>query len=203
MGWYENYVVPHLVNLTMRNELLVPYRRRTLSLADGRVLEIGVGSGLNLAFYPGRATEILGLDPHPKLLTMARRRKNSRFTLTTLEGSAESIALDDSTVDTVVTTWTLCTIPDVTRALGEVRRVLKRSGRLLFVEHGMAQDESVRRWQQRLTPLLKCIAGGCHLDRPIGVLIQEAGFEVAHLETGYMRGPKPMAFIYEGYARPI
>lgn len=203
MGWYENYVVPHLVNLTMHNELLVPYRRRTLSLAEGRVLEIGVGSGLNLAFYPGRATEILGLDPHPKLLTMARRRKNSRFTLTTLEGSAESIPLDDSTVDTVVTTWTLCTIPEVTRALGEVRRVLKRSGRLLFVEHGMAQDESVRRWQQRLTPLWKRIAGGCHLDRPIGVLIQEAGFEVAHLETGYMRGPKPMAFTYEGYARPI
>lgn len=202
MGLYEDHVLPHLVNLSMRNRLLKPYRQRLLSRAEGRVAEIGIGSGLNLPFYSAHASEILGLDPHPKLLAMARR-KNSSIPMIAVEGSAESIPLEDRCIDTVVTTWTLCTIPDVTRALGEMRRVLKRNGQLLFVEHGMAPDESVRRWQHRLTPMWKRIAGGCHLDRAIRKLVEEAGFEITHLETGYMQGPKPMTFTYEGSARPI
>jgi ubiquinone/menaquinone biosynthesis C-methylase UbiE len=117
-----------------------------------------------------------------------------------IEGSAEAIPLEDDSVDTVVTTWTLCMIPQVDLALGEMRRVLKATGRLLFVEHGLAPEESVRKWQDWLTPAWKCITGGCHLNRPIQT--KGAGFHSDRLETGYLpAGPKPMAFIYEGSAR--
>ena len=119
-----------------------------------------------------------------------------------VEGSAEAIPLENASVDTVVTTWTLCSIPDVQRALLEMRRVLKPSGRLLFVEHGLAPDSSVARWQDRLTPILKRMSGGCHLNRAVGTLIERAGLQLDRLETGYMRGPKPMTFMYEGSARP-
>lgn len=163
MGVYQDHILPHLVNLAMRNRQLVPCRERTIRLAEGRVLEIGVGSGLNLPLYTNRATEILGLDPHPKLLAMASQKSRSipsRF----IEGSAESIPLDDATIDTVVTTWSLCTIPDVVAALAEMRRVIKPDGQLLFVEHGQALENSVRKWQNRLTPVWKRLAGGCHFE---------------------------------------
>ncbi len=119
-----------------------------------------------------------------------------------LEASAESIPLDDGSVDTVVTTWTLCTVPQAATALGEMRRVLRQGGRLLFVEHGLAPDEGVRWWQDRLTPAWKSISGGCHLNRPMQALIEGAGFRVDRVETGYMPGLKPMTFMYEGSARP-
>ena len=202
MGFYDRYILPHLINLAMRNGQLAPYRQRVISLARGRVLEIGMGSGLNLPFYTANTTEVIGLDPHPKLVDMASRQVSS-VPAKVLEGSAESIPVDGASVDTVVTTWTLCTIPDVETALREMRRVLKPGGQLLFVEHGLAPDEAVRRWQHRLTPLWKGIAGGCHLDRPIADLVRNAGFEIGHMETGYMTGPKPMTFIYEGFARPV
>ena len=121
--------------------------------------------------------------------------------VTFIEESAEAISLEDNTVDTVVTTWTLCTIPQADRALAEMRRVLKPSGRLLFVEHGLAPDVSVRRWQIWLTPIWKRISGGCHLNRPIRTMIENAGLRFDRLETAYMPGPKPMAFVYEGSAR--
>ena len=201
MGVYQEHILPHLVNLAMRNRQLASYRERTIRLAEGRVLEIGVGSGLNLPLYTNRATEILGLDPHPKLLAMASQKSRSipsRF----IEGSAESIPLDDATIDTVVTTWSLCTIPDVVAALAEMRRVIKPDGQLLFVEHGQALENSVRKWQNRLTPVWKRLAGGCHLNRPISSLIQDAGFRISEVRTGYLPGPKPMTFTYEGSARP-
>jgi ubiquinone/menaquinone biosynthesis C-methylase UbiE len=201
MGFYEHHIVPHLVNLAMRNRELAPYRRRIISLAQGRVLEIGVGSGLNLPLYTNRATEILGLEPHPKLLDMASQ-KVEHIPTKLIEASAESIPLEDHSIDTVVTSWTLCTIPDVSAALAEMRRILKPTGQLLLVEHGLAPDEKVRRWQHRLTPVWKQIAGGCHLDRPIAELVRNAGFRIDRLETGYMRGPKPMTFMYEGIATP-
>src|SRR5262244_3890205 len=124
MGFYQDRIVPQLVNLAMRNRQLAPYRERILSQADGRVLEIGVGSGVNLPLYTDRANEVLGVEPHPKLLKMASAKK-SPVPTKLIEASAESIPLDDSSVDTVVTTWTLCTIPDVAKALAEMRRVLK------------------------------------------------------------------------------
>lgn len=119
-----------------------------------------------------------------------------------IEGSAESIPLDDASIDTVVSTWSLCTIRDVAAALAEIRRVVKPDGQLVFVEHGLAPEDTVRRWQHRLTPFWKRLAGGCHLNRPISSLIEDAGFRIAQVRTGYMPGPKPMTFTYEGSARP-
>ena len=203
MGFYENRVLPHLVNLTMHNRRLIPYRQRVICAADGRVLEIGIGSGLNLTFYPSHVREILGLDPAPRLLEMSRslvRRLSLPVTL--IEGSAEAIPLEDHSVDTVVTTWTLCTIPAVLQALHEIRRVLKPAGQLLFVEHGLAPDDNIRKWQDWLTPAWKRIGGGCHLNRPIRTIVENAGFEITQLETGYIKGPKPMTFLYEGSAKP-
>ncbi len=201
MGFYREHIVPHLVNLAMRNSELSPYRERVLRAAEGRVLEIGIGAGPNLKFYPPRVKEILALEPSTKLTEMARRRaSDSSLCVTFLEASAEAIPLEGSSVDTVVMTWTLCSIADASEALREMRRVLKPSGQLLFVEHGQAPEESVRKWQDHLTPVWKRIAGGCHLNRPIPALLERAGFHITHLTTGYMKGPKPMTFLYEGSA---
>ncbi len=202
MSFYHERVLPHLVNMAMRNATLEPYRRRVVAAARGRVLEIGVGSGFNLPLYE-TATHVIGLDPSAKLLSMARSIGGVRPSIELVEGVAEAIPLPGHSVDTVVSTWTLCTIPDVRCALAEMRRVLKPEGRLLFAEHGRSSEQRVVRWQDRLTPLWKCIAGGCHLNRPIEQLIREAGFRVEALETGYMKGPKAMTFMYEGVARPL
>jgi len=201
MGLYQEHIVPRLVNLAMRNRHLAPYRERTIRLAEGRVLEIGVGSGMNLPLYTDRATEILGLDPHPKLLAIASEKPRS-IPSKLIEGSAESIPLDDATIDTVVSTWSLCSIRDLAAALAEIRRVVKPDGQLLFIEHGLAPEISVQKWQNRLTSLWKRLAGGCHLNRPISSLIEGAGFRIAQVQVGYMPGPKPMTFTYEGSARP-
>jgi ubiquinone/menaquinone biosynthesis C-methylase UbiE len=187
----------------MRNQDLLPYRERVVGSAQGRVLEIGMGSGLNLPFYRAHVDEILGLEPSPQLIAMAKGTlPMSLIPATLIEGSAESIPLDDNSIDTVVTTWTLCTIPNAAKALGEMHRVLKAGGCLLFVEHGLAPDVTVRKWQNFLTPAWKCVAGGCHLNRPIASMIEGAGFRLDRLETGYMPGPRPMTFLYEGSARP-
>ena len=201
MSFYGTCIVPHLVHLAMRNQRLQPYRERTISAAKGRVLEIGIGSGLNLPFYSGGVDEVIGLEPAPRLLTMARTQSR-RVPATFVEGSAEAIPIESESIDTVVTTWTLCTIPAVAQALAEMRRVLKPSGQLLFVEHGRSPDASIRKWQDWLTPAWKQIGGGCHLNRPIQSLIEHNGFRVTRLETGYMQGPKPMAFLYQGSAKP-
>jgi len=204
MGFYENHLLPHVINLAMRNRQLLRYRRRVTSAALGRVLEVGIGSGLNLPLYQARVSEIVGLEPAPRLLAMAQRTA-SRCTVpvTLIEGSAESIPLDTHSIDTVVTTWTLCTIPHAIAALREMRRVMKLDGQLLFVEHGRSPDQAVRKWQDRLTPAWKYVGGGCHLNRPIQELIESAGFSILQLETGYMKGPKPMTFMYEGRARSM
>ncbi|MPZ10884.1 MAG: methyltransferase domain-containing protein [Kiloniellaceae bacterium] len=203
MGFYHDRILPCLIHLTMRQQNLVPYRQRVISAAEGRILEVGVGSGLNLPFYSDKAGHVFALDPSQRLLDRAQReRGRAKCPVDLLEGSAEAIPLQDRTVDTVVTTWTLCTIPAVVGALGEMRRVLRPGGQLLFVEHGRSPDEAVRRWQDRLTPAWKCIGGGCHLNRAITALIETAGFHIDHLETGYMKGPKPMTFMYEGRASP-
>jgi ubiquinone/menaquinone biosynthesis C-methylase UbiE len=187
----------------MRNRQLQPYRERVASTADGRVLEIGIGSGLNLALYPQQVCEIVGLEPAPRLIGMAREAADrARLKATLIEGTAESIPLDRNSIDTVITTWTLCTIPDPMAALLEMRRVLRTSGQLLFVEHGLAPEERIRRWQNRLTPVWKRVAGGCHLDRPIRELIEKAGFQITELDTGYIKGPRILTFFYQGRAIP-
>jgi ubiquinone/menaquinone biosynthesis C-methylase UbiE len=203
MSFYSDRVLPHVIDLAMRNRELLPYRKRALSRAQGRVLEVGIGSGLNLTHYPGSVGEIVGLEPAPALRAMAQRSAEQlKVRVSLIEGSAEAIPLETQSFDTVVTTWTLCSIADPVGALREMRRVLRREGQLVFVEHGLAPEERVQRWQNRLTPIWKRIGGGCHLNRPIRALIERSGFEIAGLETGYAKGPKPLTFFYEGSAHP-
>jgi len=203
MGFYQDQIVPLLINLTMRRRDLATYRSRLVPAAAGRVLEIGIGSGLNLPFYSRNVECLIGLDPSPKLLSMVRRNlRPDAPSVELIEASAEAIPLENNSVDTVVTTWTLCSIPDAGCALREMHRVLRPVGQLLFIEHGRAPEPNVRWWQDRLTPAWKRIGGGCHLNRAIQGLIEDAGFRFERLETGYMRGPKPLAFMYEGSARP-
>jgi ubiquinone/menaquinone biosynthesis C-methylase UbiE len=202
MGFYHDQVVPLLTSLSMRNKNLAAYRERVVPEATGRVLEIGIGSGLNLPLYsPKTVQQVIGLEPSPKLLEMAGRVERHGLSVDLVEGSAEEIPLENASVDTVVTTWTLCTIPDAASALRQMRRVLKPGGRLLFVEHGRAPDPKVVWWQDRLTPIWKTIGGGCHLNRPISSLIESAGFHFERLKTSYMPGRKPMTFMYEGSAQ--
>jgi ubiquinone/menaquinone biosynthesis C-methylase UbiE len=203
MGFYGDQIIPLLTNIMMRQKNLAAYRKRIVPTAEGRVLEIGIGSGFNLPLYSSTVREVIGLDPSPKLLAMARRdRGTTSRNVEFIEGSAEEIPIANASTDTVVTTWTLCSIPAAHDALIEIRRVLKPAGRLLFVERGLAPDPNIRRWQNRLTPIWKRVGGGCHLNRPINSLIENAGFQFERLNTGYMSGPKPMTFMYEGSARP-
>ena len=203
MGFYQDRMLPRLIDLAMRQSRLVPYRSRVVRAATGRVLEIGIGSGLNLPFYGKAITQVLGLDPSPKLLDMARNAATrTSIPLDLVQGSAKDIPIEDRSIDTVVTTWTLCSIPEARHALAEMRRVLKPSGQLLFVEHGRAPERRVQWWQDHLTPAWKHLSGGCHLNRPISDLLQNAGFRIERLDMGYMSRPKLMTFMYEGSARP-
>jgi len=199
---YDRYILPRLIDLGMRQKQLRPLREQLVGAARGRVLEIGIGSGLNLPFYPRDLERLLGIDPSTELLGRAKNHAAwVHFPVELAEGSAEDLPLDDAAVDTAVVTWTLCSVGDPARALAEIRRVLRPGGRLLFVEHGLAPDEAVRRWQHRLTPLWRRCAGGCHLDRPVDRLIEAAGFTLAELETGYLvRGPRLFTFHYRGAA---
>jgi ubiquinone/menaquinone biosynthesis C-methylase UbiE len=202
MGFYNDVILPRLCHLVMRNRRLAPYRERVIASAEGRVLEIGIGSGLNLPFYGPEVRGIVGLEPAPQLIAMARRvAERTPVPVRFIEESAAAISLDSNTIDTVVMTWTLCTIPQADGALSEIRRVLKSGGRLLFVEHGLAPNEGVRRWQDWLTPTWKRVSGGCHLNRPIRTMIEGAGFRFDRLETAYMPGPKPWSFRYQGSAQ--
>jgi ubiquinone/menaquinone biosynthesis C-methylase UbiE len=203
MGLYQERILPHLIQMSMTQEHFEPYRRRAVGAARGRILEIGVGSGLNLPLYPS-GTDVVGLDPSAKLLSMAREATSDRArTIHLIEGSAESIPLPDHEFDTVVTTWTMCSIPDLPQALAEVRRVLKDDGRLVFAEHGRSPEPKIVRWQNALTPVWKRIGGGCHLNRSIDELILAAGFRIDRLKVGYMKGPKPMTYMFEGIARKL
>jgi ubiquinone/menaquinone biosynthesis C-methylase UbiE len=203
MGFYEEWIVPPLIDWSMRNKRLRPYRERTAGAAEGRVLDIGIGSGLNLPFYARQAREIFGLDPSPPLLARAQSMApRTQTPIHLLEGSAERIPLADHTIDTVVMTWTGCSIPEICAALEEMRRVLRPGGRLLFVEHGRAPDPGVARWQDRLDPFWQRFSGGCHLNRKIDDLLSDAGSQIGRLATGYIPGPKIMTFFYEGAAMP-
>ena len=203
MALYQDWVVPVLIDFSMRNKPLRPYRERVAGAAEGRVLDVGIGSGLNLPFFGQRAREVFGLDPSSRLLARARDQKqHTQVHVHLLEGSAECIPLADRSMDSVVMTWTGCSIPDVRAALREMRRVLRPRGRLLFVEHGRAPEPRVARWQELLEPLWLPLSGGCHLSRKINDLLSDAGFRIEGLKTGYIPGPRIMTFLYEGTARP-
>lgn len=185
--------------------ILTANRARVVSAARGLVLEIGVGSGLNLPFYMPGVERVVGLDPSARLLRMARRHGAPAgappFDL--LRASAEAVPLRNASIVTIVMTWSLCSIPDASRALGEMRRVLRPDGALVFVEHGAAPDPGVAAWQDGLTPAWRRVAGGCHLNRSVERLIGNAGFTVVDLRCGYMaHGPRPFTFMYDGRAHP-
>lgn len=204
MGFYSKYVLPTLTDLAMRSHTLRPERARWVPLAKGVVLEIGVGSGLNLPMYGREVRKLYALDPSEGLLRMARSQAaRVSFPVEFLFRPAEAVPLGEASVDYVVTTWTLCTIPDPVVALQEMRRVLRPEGRLIFVEHGRSPDLAVVRWQDRLTPLWRRVAGGCHLNRPIDRLLRLGGFEVLEINRGYLAGPRVGGYLYRGIARPV
>ena len=201
MGFYERWIVPRLLDLAMRNRLLDRYRQRTIETARGLVLEVGVGSGLNLPLYSPAVIRVVAIDPSSELLRVASRRAaDAVVPVSLLRGSAEHAPFADAVFNTIVMTWTLCSIPNPIAALTDMRRVLRPGGRLIFVEHGLSPEIRTCRWQHRLTPYWKRISGGCHLDRKTDDLIRAAGFQIDAVETGYMTGPKPWTFMYQGSA---
>lgn len=202
MGLYDRYVLPRLLDFAMRQKPITMQRQKVVPQASGRVLEIGIGSGLNLAFYDrSRVVKLWGLDPSEELRRIAQERARAAGLEVEFLGlPGEQIPLDDASVDTVVSTYTMCTIPDVARALGEVRRVLAPSGVLVFSEHGRAPDAGVARWQDRLDGVWGKIAGGCHLNRSIDGLIRDAGLRLDALDAMYVPGPRPFTYTYWGRA---
>jgi len=187
----------------MRNKDTTRLRAECVPQARGNVLEIGIGSGLNLPFYSSDVKRVYGVDPSLELQRMAKKRVSAvPFEVEFVRQSAEEpFPLGDSSIDTVVITWTLCSIPNPAPALQQMKRVLKASGRLIFVEHGRAADPRVVIWQDRITPVWKRIGGGCHLNRKIDELIRAAGFQISELKTFYLPGPRPMTYTYQGLAQ--
>ena len=201
MSLWEKYVLPPLINLVMQNKAAMAERRKFVPLASGTVLEVGIGSGINIPLYVGEVERLFAVDPSLDLWRLARKRlTRAPFPVEFVEGSAESIPVDDKTFDSVVTTWTLCTIGNPVKALMEMKRVLKPEGQVIFIEHGRSPDARVIAWQNRLNPLWKRIGGGCNLNRKIDDLILESGLEITRMETGYVRGPKPLTYLYRGLA---
>ena len=202
MSFYERYCLPHVIHLACGAKNIQKQRQKVLPLAQGRVLEIGMGSGLNLPFYDPKKVEMVwGLEPSQGMRKKATPRlQQAPFEIRWLDLPGEQISLEDASVDTVVLTYTLCTIPDWRKALQQMRRVLKPGAKLIFCEHGEAPDESVQRWQARLNPIWGKIGGGCRLNRPIPRLLEEGGFKIDSLETMYIPGPKFASFNYWGTA---
>lgn len=203
MGFYERRVLPWLLDMAMSAKPITYQRKKVVPLAEGRVLEIGIGAGQNLAFYdPAKVSHVWGLEPSPEMRARAlKRAKDISFNLEFLDLKAEEIPLPDKAADTVLVTYTLCTIPDVVRALKGMRRVLKPGGRMIFCEHGKAPDADVQKWQERITPVWKVIGGGCHVGRPIPDLIREGGFRIEKMETMYLPAtPRFAGYNYWGSA---
>lgn len=202
LGPYERYIVPKVVHFTCSMKPNMRQRAKVVPLARGSVLEVGFGSGLNLPFYNAASVQhIWALDPSIEMWELAQEKIRAvDFSIEHLKASAEEIPLRDQSADTVLITYTLCTVPDVQAALREMARVLKPGGDFVFCEHGTAPDESVRRWQDRLNPIWRALGGGCNLNRPISSLLEDGGFRVYELSTMYIPGWRPASFNYWGRA---
>jgi len=205
MGFYDKYLLPRVVHFTCGLNPAMKQRQKVVPLAEGKVLEIGIGSGLNIPFYDAsRVHHLWGLDPSADMWAIAQKNAaEHHLDAEFIQSGAESIPLAAGSADTVVMTYTMCTLPEVAASLAEIRRVLKPGGRLLFCEHGRAPDANVRRWQDRLNPIWGVLGGGCNLNRPIKELLEQSGFHSADLQTMYIPGWKPACFNYWGSARPM
>ena len=203
MNPYDRYILPYLIDLACSTRPHAKQRQKVVPQATGRVLEVGMGSGLNLQFYnPSQVEFVWGLEPSLGMRHRAEQRvREAPFEIRWLDLPGEEIPLEDESADTIVVTYTLCSIPDVNAALMQMRRVLRPGGKLLFVEHGLAPDPKVQTWQHRINPTWKVIAGGCHLNRDMPSLLRHAGFALQELETMYLPGtPKFAGFEYWGVA---
>jgi ubiquinone/menaquinone biosynthesis C-methylase UbiE len=201
MGFYGDQVLPRVTDLALRGREFARLRARVAAGLEGEVLEVGFGSGLNVPHYPSTVVRARVVDP----ATLGRKLAASRVAASSvpveyvgLDG--QNLPLESASVDHVLSTWTLCTIPDVDRALAEIRRVLRPGGALHFVEHGLSPDPKTARWQDRLTPLQRRVFGGCHLNRPIARLVTGAGLTLTSINNFQMRGPRPFGYMYEGVA---
>lgn len=202
MAFYAKHVLPRLIDIAMRNKDTTRLRAEWIPRAHGEVLEVGIGSGLNLAFYSSDVQRVYGVDPSAELQRMARKRTTGRPVKVEFlsQSAAEPLPIPDKSIDTVVVTWTLCSIADPPKALQQMKRVLKPGGRLMFIEHGRAPDSDVAVWQDRLTPIWKRIGGGCRLNLKIDEMLATAGFQIDQLRTFYLPGPRPMTYTYQGLA---
>lgn len=202
MGFYARYIFPSVMHRVMSREQISKIRATALAGVSGKVCEIGFGTGLNLPHYPPSVERLTVIDPNPGMDRRALRQlERSTIPVEKLQLNGESLPFESGSFDFVVSTWTLCSIPNVAGALNEVRRVLRPGGRFVFVEHGLADDPKVQRWQNRLNPLQKFFGGGCHLNRDIRALVEGQGFRITHLDTFYMeREPKFSGFQYKGVA---
>ncbi len=203
MDFYDKHILPHLLDWVMDAKPIRRQRRKVVPLAEGRVLEIGIGAGHNLPFYDvRRVSKVWGLEPSPEMrVRAARLAAGLAIEVELIDFDAEEIPLDDQSVDTVLVTYTLCTIRDAIKALQGMRRVLKPGGKLIFCEHGEAPDAGVRKWQERLTPVRGKFAGGCYLGRPIPAMLREGGFTIDRLDTMYLPStPRFAGFNYWGTA---
>jgi len=201
MGFYDKYILPTFLNCACGTKPMQYQRKKIVPFAKGDVLEIGIGSGLNLPFYDlDQINKIWGLDPSEELNSMAKKvARDIDVDVDLIIGGAEEIPLPENSIDTILLTYTLCTIPKVKDSIKEIERVLKPSGSMLFCEHGLAPDEKVAKWQQRLNPYWKKIAGGCNLNRDIPKIIQDSSFKITKLETMYLPStPKFAGFNYWG-----
>jgi len=204
MSFYDQHILPHVIDFACGDKVIMEQRQHVLAAAEGRVLEVGMGSGLNLRYYnPDKVDFVWGLEPSDGMRKKAQKNlQQSPVQVEWLGLPGEEIPLDSHSADTVVLTFTLCTIPEWETALRQMKRVLKPGGKLLFCEHGAAPDEAVARWQNRVNPLWKKIAGGCHLNRNIPELISQAGFSIRELEADYLpKTPRIAGFRYRGFAQ--
>lgn len=202
MGFYEDQVLPRVIDLALGGKALGKLRKRALAELSGTVVEIGFGSGTNVPYYPDAVARVFAVDPAlvgRKLAAKRLARSPVAVEYVGLDGA--SIPLDDSSMDYALSTWTLCTVPDVDAALGELRRVLRPGGRLVFLEHGLSDDPKVAHRQHRFNPIQQRIAGGCNIDRDPAASIAAAGFEMEHLDNFVISGPKIMNYMYAGTAR--
>ncbi len=201
MGFYATQVLPRLVDVALRADEITALRARVAAGLAGEVLEVGFGSGLNVPHYPPGVEKVVAVDPALVGRKLAARRLAASPVPVEYVGlDGEDLPLGDDSVDHVLTTWTLCSIPDVGRALVEIRRVLRRNGALHFLEHGRSPEPRVARWQDRITPVQRRIFGGCHPNRSIDRLVVDAGFHLARLDNYYRTGPKPIGYVFEGIA---